>query len=53
MWHSFYAENPLLWLPLVAMAGFMVAFVAVSVRAWRKTEHADAHMPLDDDRSNA
>jgi hypothetical protein len=49
MWHSFYVDNPLLWLPLVAMGVFITAFVVGSARAWKNARTTDASMPLADD----
>ena len=48
MWHAFYDGNPLLFLPLVAMGGFMIAFTLATVRAWRRTRPGDASLPFDD-----
>jgi hypothetical protein len=50
MWAWFYDQNPLLFLPVLAMLLFMGVFVVATRRAW--TRHADpqdpeAFLPLD------
>ena len=46
MWASYFAQHPLVLLPILAMALFMTVFAAITVRAWRRSS-----LPLHDNLS--
>ncbi len=56
MWRQFFTQSPVLALPVLSMAIFMLTFAAVVFATFRKKAHGYdplAALPLDEDTTHA
>jgi len=55
MWRQFFTQSPVLALPMISMAIFMLTFAAVVIRTFRKKAGGFdplASLPLDEDTAH-